>query len=368
VNDDELDGRVSTALDDLATDVPETAPPVLSWQQPGRAVPPAGRRRRSGRVARVAAPLTAAAAVAAVVATLLAGSGPEQVVPVAVPAATPSTSAPTTSTPAAPPVDVTGRTAPELLVAAAETALGTAEPAPGQFRYVRIQTPDQGVDDNGTFVPPAAGAYDLDEYWIPADPQDPDTPWLRRMSSVGVPPPFDFPAYEWSGICGDLYKGTIDGGVGRTPDDDPCARPAGLDDPSPAFVAGLPRDADQLSALVEQQARADLNPDKVHDVDAMTVRIVQSLLDSNMASTDLTATLYQVLSRVPGIEVVPDLVTASGLTGTGFRITYVAGPDPVAGRTTETVVIDLATGTYLGYGGDSLRTVGIADELGVAPS
>ena len=365
MHDDELDRRLGAALDDLATDVPEATPPAFSWQRPpAAAVSPAPRRGRSSRIARVAAPLTAAAAVAAVVGALLVGG--EGADPVAqIPSAAPST--PATPTAAAPPVDVTGRTAPELLVAAAQTTLGTPEPGPGQFRYVRIENAQIDVAGDGSLVFAAPGSYRLDEYWIPADPQDRDTPWLRRMSTVGLQPPYDSPPYESRGICGDLYANTVDGRVGRTPGDDPCARPAGLDDPSPAFVAGLPRDADQLYALLEQHARENLNPDKVHDVDAVLVRTVDGLLRSNMAPTDLTATLYTVLSRVPGIQVVPDLVSANGLTGTGFRLTYLVGPDGDAHESTDTVAIDLATGTYLGSDDDGIRTVGIADELGVAP-
>jgi hypothetical protein len=361
-NDDRFDARLDAALDDLATEVPETAPPTFSWQPPAPAVGP---RSRSARIARVAAPLAAAAAVAAVVGALLVGGDAADPV-TQVPSAAPTTQPVPTA--AAPTVDVTGRTAPELLVAAAQTTLGTPVPGPGQFRYVRIENPQIDVRDDGSLVFAAPGSYRLDEYWIPADPQDPDTPWLRRMSTVGLQPPYDSPPFELSGICGDLYSQTIDGRVGRTPDDDPCARHADLDDPSPAFVAGLPRDPDELFTLIQRNAEDDLNPEKVHDVDAMMLRTVQGLLDSNMPDPGLTGALYQVLGRVPGIVVVPDLVTANGLSGTGFQVTYRAGQGADSSEYTDTVVIDLGTGTYLGEGGEVLRTVGIADQLGVAPN
>jgi hypothetical protein len=382
MNDDQLDARLHAALDDLATEVPEDAPPAFSWQQPA---PVAGRRTRSARIARVAAPLTAAAAVAAVVATLMAGAGPDAATPT--PLAAPSTS-PASTAPSPPPyVPPSSSDVPSLLLAAADTAVATGKPVlrPDQYYYFRSTGAAPSTSyGNGPLIPPPAGAYSLREIWVPADPQDPDRAWLRRDSVIGMDQPtsgeegaIDNSPDEWSGVCGDFYKATIDGKVGRTPDDDPCARAAGFDDPSPRFIAGLTRDPDQLLAELQAWAAGSVNPQKVHDVSEIMLMEVDSLLAYPSTSPDLVAALYNVVGRIPGVQVVPGVETTAG-TGTGFRYDAVDGEEPHTSTSMRMLVLDLQTGAYLGsatqYGGQpalsgvldlGTQTVGVADQVGV---
>ncbi|WP_375485024.1 CU044_5270 family protein [uncultured Jatrophihabitans sp.] len=362
----DLASRLTDALDSAAATLPDAEPPAFSWQQPAAR---RSSRRRRGLYA--ASGLAAAAVAATVVAATLpsghhAGDGHQ-----APDAERPGSVAPSSSAAvshARPvPVPHTGQSASALLLAASHTRLRTGDPAlrDGQFRYVRIVSPAPGTivyDKNGTphTEKAPAGSYNLDQYWIPKDVTD---VWMRRSGVVG-----DVAPDVWTGRCDDLYAHTQDAPKGPS-----CTRPGSFSDPTPRFVAHLPRDPDALYSQLRSYAESRLNPDKIHDTNYLMFFVIDSLLDNEVVTGDLTSTLYAVLGRIPGIQVLDGVQNYSGVAGTGFRLSTTLGHGPDALRSTATIIVDLASGTFLGdqqvsdgntY--SSAVTTGVADRIGVA--
>ena len=367
MNDNLLDDRLSDALNSAVTTMPTSNPPTFTWQKD---TPSSNRPRRNTRrwVGVSAVGLVAAAVTAVTLAATIFGSPSSQ----------------QGSSHAAPPVSIrshvaqsvargvqrpdSAHAAPKLLLAAARTRLRTGDPvlAAGQYRYVRILGPAAGqyvTDAAGKwqYVPAPAGSYSLDEYWIPKNESD---LWMRRSSAHGSS---DDTPTTWTGKCGDLYADTQDG-----PKGDPCTRPGSFKDPTPAFIAGLPRDPDALYRDLHASAEQNLNPDKIHDVGYEMFFTIDDLLDSGYLTSDVTSTFYTVLSRIPGITVLDGTQNYSGVTGTGFRLSTTFGHGPDSVPNTSTIIVDLNTGTYLGDREvipgrqfSSAVTVGVANHLGV---
>lgn len=360
----DLESRVTDALDSRASTITPSFPPAFSWENTDSHIQlaPRSTRRLSRRVVAAGGGLVAAAAVAAVVATTLSGQPTTSGGPQATNAgsAAPSNHARVAAN------------APALLLAAAHTRLrlGDAPLADGQYRYIKTISPAPDLityPKGGTkphLVAPPADAYTLDELWIP---KDQTTVWERKQSVVDDPSGGS--PMVWKGRCGDLYVHTQDGPKGPA-----CTRSGSFGDPSPAFVAGLPRNADTLYAKLRKYSEKHLNPQKIHKVNFEMFSVADSLLESSVLPSDLTSTLYKVLSRIPGISVVQHARNYSGTEGTGFRISTTFGQGKDALPSTQTIIVDLGTGAFLGdrtveYGADysSAVTVGVADHLGQRP-
>lgn len=129
---------------------------------------------------------------------------------------------------------------------------------------------------------------------------------------------------------------------------------------SPEFYRGLTGDPQQLYDILHEKAvdrGAGIRPELFVQADP--------LLAAN-APKDFKATLYQAMSRIPGLVVLDNATTSDGRTGIGLRVTQ--------NGTTELWVLDRVTGDHLevretAAWSDSVRTFtyGVADELGGDP-
>ena len=360
MTDDNLEQRLIDALDSSTDSMPESAPPAFTWQTD---TPVAGRSPRIARRAVYAGSGLVAAAVAVAVVATTAGSH--------------STAAPTRVGPHHVAASQSGhrqgrfqvQSAPKLLLAAAHERLQTGDATlrDGQFRYVRIvgPAPDLITYAKGSTTPVThkapAGSYTLDQYWIPKVETH---VWLRRQSVVHDPN--GGKPTTWRGRCDDLYSHTQDDPKGPA-----CTRPGSFENPTPAFIAGLPRDPHALYKKLHSFAEKRLNPDKIHNANFEMFTTIDTLLSGGVITSDLTSTLYQVLSRIPGIAVVHGDKNYSGVAGTGFRLSTVLGHGPKPYRDTQTIIVDLSSGAYLGdkdvEAGEhysSAVTTGVADRIG----
>ena len=350
MNDQQLETRLTNALDSTADTLPASAPPAFTWQSQT----PAARRatrRISHRAGYAASGLVAAAAAVLVAVTV---SGVHDT----------ATTAQSHARPAGMSTNRPSQDAPRLLLAAAHTRLQTGDPsvADGQYRYIRITSPApvNYEGDQQTQSAPA-GSYTLDEYWIPKDQSG---LWMRRTSTPGDPG--SGASTTWTGKCGDLYADAQDGPKGPA-----CTRPGSFDDPTPAFIASLPRSPGALYTQLHTYAGTQLNPDKIHDTGFEMFTIIDSLLDSGILTSDLTSSFYTVLSHIPGIQVIDGAKNFAGVAGTGFRLTTTIGHGSAGAPNTSTIIVDLASGAYLGTQNDlpglhrsSAVTVEVADHIG----
>lgn len=211
----------------------------------------------------------------------------------------------------------------EAAARAAESAPGVPLP-PGRMRYVAArQVTLEAVADGGRRALVRAGM--LTEEWIPADPRQ---PWTQHVRDDGTPQIWDertrsytagdpVPASRWSGRCGGYYP---------APGEDPCRRPGLWQDPSPAFVAGLPPDPPALLARLRADAAGR------HDQEVLAY--AAQALSRDVFPARVRATVYRALALLPGIEVTAPRCLLGGRTGTalgvdreGARLEVVVGDD-----------------------------------------
>ena len=352
MNIQQLEARLTDSFDSTADAVAVSAPPAFTWQSQTPAAPRAT-RHVSRRASYATSGLAAAAAAVIVAAT---GSGLHDTATIArarAGSADVSTTGPS-------------QDAPRLLLAAARTRLQSGDPSltDGQYRYVRITSPApvNYVGAQQTQLPPA-GSYTLDEYWIPKDQSG---LWMRRTSTPGDPS--SGASATWTGKCGDLYADAQDG-----PNGPACTRPGSFADPTPAFIAGLPRNPAALYEQLHTYAAKHLNPDKIHNPGFEMFSTIDSLLSSGILNSDLTSSFYTVLSRIPGIHVLDGAKNFAGAAGTGFRLRTTLGQGANSSPDIAMIIINLASGAYLGTHYDapglhqaSAVTVGVADRIGEA--
>lgn len=217
--------------------------------------------------------------------------------------------------------------------AAAERAADPA-PRPGQARYLAAEQSLVEV------VPAVGGRYHvveertLTEEWVPADPRE---PWLQRVQGIGAPVVWDARAHAFDtgdpapptnfwGSCGSYYP---------TPGEDPCARPGLWEDPTPAFLAGLPRDPRALCERLRADA-ADNGRATAQDA----LELAGQALNRGLLPARYRALLYRALAFLPGLAVTERHVPLGGGSGLALGI----GAD---GEALELVLAPL-TGVYLG--------------------
>lgn len=123
----------------------------------------------------------------------------------------------------------------------------------------------------------------------------------------------------------------------RTSNVAPNQIPASWQSPNPAFLAGLPRDTQDL----RERLYAD-SEGQGSSPDGEALVYVADLLRSGMVPADLRAALYRVLTTVEGVEVTNDVVTVEGARGVSL------GRTEGEGGHRQEIVIDPATGAYLG--------------------
>jgi len=117
----------------------------------------------------------------------------------------------------------------------------------------------------------------------------------------------------------------------------PTAQPATWQTPSPAFLAGLPRDPGALRDRLYADSRGE---GRSRDGEALV--FVADLLRSGLTPADLRSALYRVLETVPGVEVTASSATVDGRPGVALgRFETVDGER-------QEIVVDPATGELVG--------------------
>jgi hypothetical protein len=233
---------------------------------------------------------------------------------------------------------------------AAAATLGAVDQPVGssQYRYVETHAWWTGFSGYQVFQD-----ENLIRTWVPADPADPTKDWMldRRPTGNRV----------W--IIGDEQQARDDGtfmdaletGVtlqatapcGNFYAPGSCPRAGSWQDPTPAFLVGLPRDPAQLYSRLQADAPANDRGSAelfVYAADALRTGLVPA---------DLRAALYQTLTRIDGIELSDHAANLDGRVGTAIGIDD--------GQFRRDIIIDPGTGTFIGE-----REV-LTDDLDGAP-
>ena len=218
-------------------------------------------------------------------------------------------------------------------VHAADPALG-----PTQFRYVGTHAWWMATTVHGqTF---SYLAENLLETWVPAD-QTREWLWRRDVTgarkwvqgteeqarAAGVPvDEAGWPEGEWRAPCGDFFA-TEEG-------KQPCAEPGSWSHPTPDFLAGLPRDPDQLFKRLKTDAPANKRGD------AEVLVYAADALRSGLIPADLRAALYRALGKLPGLEITEQVANLDGRKGTAYGISD--------GNLRQEIIVDPTTGEFIG--------------------
>ena len=239
-----------------------------------------------------------------------------------------------------------GQAPPAASAAAAElnsaaSKIGASDPPvrPGQFRYIGthawwMSTTELGQQSFSYL------AENLLETWVPADRSQ---EWLlhrkvtgarkwvqgteaqARAAGLAVETP-GWPEGEWKARCGDFYA--ADEGK------QPCTLPGNWSNPTPPWLAGLPRDPQQLY----DRLRADAPRNKRGDAELLVY--AADALRSGLIPADLRAALYRALARLPGLEITEQVANLDGRKGTAYGISD--------GDTRQEIIIDPVTGEFIG--------------------
>lgn len=193
---------------------------------------------------------------------------------------------------------------------------------PGEYRYVATHAWWLRAGEGHVFL-----AENLLEKWVP---DDDNQPWLERSHETG--------AYRW--VAGDEEAAKHQGllpkpGQPQSSTHPSCGRDCGWQVPSHAFLAGLPRDTDELY----DRLRADTDG-RGPDPDLEMVVYVADVLRSGMVPADLRAALYRVLGLVPGLEITEQVANLDGVEGTAYGVS--------ANGRRHDVIIDPKTGQFIG--------------------
>jgi hypothetical protein len=213
---------------------------------------------------------------------------------------------------------------------------GDAKLRPGEYLYVLQYARWSSRNYDHTWM------YLQDQQlqtWIPADRGG---TWLHRRNKVGDK--------QW--LIGQAPADPADLTVeiegewrsegGRWPDS--VKIPVSFRDPTPEYIAALPRDP---SALYEK-----LRTEVAGDEGQNLLRMVSQGLDTGMYPADVRSAIFQALTHLPKLEVADQTAVVDSRRGTALGVTE--------GETTEQIVIDRDSGTYLGS-----RTVMAQDSHGL---
>lgn len=249
---------------------------------------------------------------------------------------------------------------------------------PGDYRYIRThRSSTGGFPDNRD---PDANCWyrthTVIEVWIPADParewlqrttEPNERTWLRCSEREAVRQGFPLPTgprVEERRAARGHFNGE---NIGRENGRDIPLPPPGFGNPTPEFLAGLPRDPQRLYHQIQQYVQGDVEddrPDLVFDE-------IRSLLTTGLATADLRAALYRAATYIEGVEVIDTAVNLDGRTGTALGFTEDGAR--------EQLIIDPATGEFIGQrsvhdempagtGDYTAVHTDVAGDRGVAPS
>ncbi|GGU39060.1 CU044_5270 family protein [Lentzea flava] len=215
-------------------------------------------------------------------------------------------------------VDLTGvgsnsATAAEELIHAADLASRVVERpiAPGQYRYVRSRyegiTRAWGSDEAWT-------TDMVNEQWIPADRRDEwmlrftinSVAWVPGHEGQGTPDSGPFKnGDEFRGKCG-KYSYYAEGQPDR------CTN-ATFHNPTPEFIAALPKDPKELLARLREEGHAD---------DAGAFMQALDALRSGQYPAEVRANLFRALALLPGLVVTDNRANLDGKEGVALGKKY----------------------------------------------
>ncbi len=135
--------------------------------------------------------------------------------------------------------------------------------------------------------------------------------------------------------------------------------------PEPAYRSDLPTTTDAMLDYLDRNAGGEPG-----DVNARGKDILH-LIDGALLSPETRAALFEAASRVPGLEVLPDVRDATGKPGIGITWPVPAGASPPpsasAGPKPTVLVFDPTTYEYLGSPERAASAVSIVDQSGQRP-
>ena len=220
---------------------------------------------------------------------------------------------------------------------AAVAALGaTDEPVrAGQYRYIQTHAWNTVFSGYDIYQDET-----LSEVWVPATPDAPAQDWMLDRRPTGNRVWIE--GTEQQAREDGTFTDPVTGGVtvrakapcGNFYEPGPCPRTGSWQDPTPSFLAGLPRDPAQLYARLQADA-----PDNGRGNAELLVYAADALR-SGLVSADLRAALYQTLTRLDGVDLVDQAVNLDGRVGTAIGIDD--------GQFRQDIIIDPATGAFIG--------------------
>jgi hypothetical protein len=115
-------------------------------------------------------------------------------------------------------------------------------------------------------------------------------------------------------------------------------------DPTYKYLTTLPTDPDALLASLREIADAQpVKPNRDSDRDQIIFELIGHALNGTMAPPKLSAALYRVVAKLPGVTVIPDITDAAGRHGIGV----VRGHK--YGNTTQKWIFHKETYEFLGW-------------------
>ncbi|ONI79034.1 hypothetical protein ALI144C_29765 [Actinosynnema sp. ALI-1.44] len=223
--------------------------------------------------------------------------------------------------------------------------MGSSDPvvAAGQYRYVVTRAWNVRGIGSPSSGPMSYLAETVIEVWAP---QDYRQEWMQERATTGRKKWLqgderqareanllvDYPSDQAGksavlrAQCGDF--GAVDTGK------QPCTTPGSWQAPTPEFVAGLPRDPQQLHERLLRDAPGERRGD------ARALVYAADALRSGLLPADVRSALYQALTRLRGLEVTDGAANLDGRTGTALGIDD--------GERRQDIIVDPATGTFIG--------------------
>ncbi|HEU5471791.1 MAG TPA: CU044_5270 family protein [Actinophytocola sp.] len=348
-SDEELDLALATLYADVDTDerrLRETRTGLVGERQETRDTRESRgtrgvRRGRQGQRGRRSWILAAAAVTA-----LVAGLGMVQMI--------------ISARPGPPPDPGQPGAAARALEAAADRVVASAPViSPGQYRYGATQTWDRS-DWPGPTRELSMRTESRTESWIPGDLAG---ECLLRIMVTG--------RYEWIVGTDEEALGTAMGRPEASNHEDrrPCPEFREVENwwmPRPAWLAGLPRDPDQLEEVLPEFNGGDLGTFEPNREWRMLDHACV-VLATGQVPADLRAALYRVLARLPGVQITDPAANLDGRSGVGYGL--------IRGDVRRELIIEPGTGDLIGVretrGGtvwsSTALTTGVAPGIGVRP-
>jgi hypothetical protein len=234
--------------------------------------------------------------------------------------------------------------AAEVLTTAADR-IGAADPVvqPGEYLYIEEHRWDMVSTQDGdkeltylqenviqTWVP-----YDRSQEWLQRSHNTDQRKWIEG-SEADLPAPENPAVEELRAKCGYFHP---EGGM------KPCEFKGNWENPTPAFVAALPTDPQNLYDKL-RSAMAEEGPSP----DAAIVDFVQDSISRGLLPAGLRASLYRALALLPSLKISDRHANLDGRTGIALEI-------ETHDRTQE-LIIDPTTGQYIGERETTTRDFG----------